>query len=330
VAQPEHGLEYYRLVQLLLRGVLQPGGQAPAARGPRIAFRCDRSRAFPGREVSRVDCDRADGTVVVTTPDYCIDGMLGPLPEAYAEWVRRLERDGRAALGDFLDLFSTQVHRLRFALKAARAPALHPGPPEEADVVAQARGLAGLDGGQGECGLPLDDLRDFRGMWPMRRRSAPVLAGMLGHAVQAPLAVDEFAGGWLRPDPRHHARLGRTGGPRLGRDAAIGTRAWDPHKAVTLRIQPAGFAQLLTLLPGGAAFARLADTFRLATQRELDARVELRARAEDVPLLPLRARPGSRSRGPRLGWTAWLRSRRGPGECRAAFTLPAFAPGGCE
>lgn len=326
--QPTAGFNYYRLVQVLLRLRADRGGDPFTPGG--LRFRGERSAAFPGREVSHVAVNDADGTVTVTTTNYCVDGVLGPLPAPYTEWLRDQQRQGRHAMAEFLDLFNQQLQILRFRLKAVRTPTLHLGTPEDMAPARAQRALMGLADDAPDAGLPLEDLREFAALWSDRRRSGPVIERVLGHVLGVPVAVGQFVGAWLRPGRADCAHLGRDG-VRLGRPREaitarpLGTRAWNPQARVRLTLGPLGWRHLVELLPSGRAHRRLAGAFRLVTDRELDAEIELVARPGTVPPAELRARTAVAGWGLRLGWTAWLHTRADARPRSARFVLPAFA-----
>ena len=71
--------------------------------GPRIRFRSEMSSAFPGCEISAgrlrtVVRGRSANRDELFVSNYVLSGVLGPLPDSFAEWVRQTH--GRSRSGD--------------------------------------------------------------------------------------------------------------------------------------------------------------------------------------------------------------------------------------
>src|SRR5205823_5536129 len=102
-----------------------------------------------------------------------------------------------------------------------------------------------------------EPLLHYAGLFASRPRSAEKLAALVSDWLGRRVEVIQFAGAWLElaPDQRSSLARGRHPGSwnRLGVDAAIGVRAWDPQARIILRVGPLdrkAFAALLPDRPG--------------------------------------------------------------------------------
>jgi type VI secretion system protein ImpH len=127
-----------------------------------------------------------------------------------------------------------------------------------------------------------------------------MLSDWLGMRVE----VEEFAGAWLGLPLDQRTRIGAQGAfNRLGVDAAIGVRAWDPQARFVLRVGPLDRGGFERLLPDRLALHRLVSLTRAYVGFELGFAVNPVLAARDVPPLRLDAQAEP---PPRLGWNTWL------------------------
>ncbi|MGH7155951.1 MAG: type VI secretion system baseplate subunit TssG, partial [Acetobacteraceae bacterium] len=119
--------------------------------------------------------------------------------------------------------------------------------------------------------------------------------------------VVEFAGAWLTVPPDQRTRLpsGLLPGAwcRLGVDAAVGVRSWDPQARIVLRIGPLDRDGFESLLPDRRALHRLVSLVRAFLSFETAFAVNPVLAAAQVPPLRLDARADP---APRLGWNTWV------------------------
>lgn len=245
------------------------------------------------------------------TPDQVVTGvggLTGPsglLPRAYTEHVMRQARGGAEALHSFLDMLA---HRMLAGFAQAgikyrpyRAAEQAPlgGPP---DVHRAA--LLALTG----RAAPQDDaLEDFilhhAGAFAAWPRSAERLEAILSDWAGRPVRVEQFVGAWLDIPPQERTRLPKARGKgqfaRLGIDAAIGARAWDPQANIILRVDPMPFAAFQGLMPLQPLARQLAGLAR--------AYLGPSAAFALNPVLVTNEIPGVQLGSPRrLGWDTWM------------------------
>ncbi|MCK7498753.1 MAG: type VI secretion system baseplate subunit TssG [Comamonadaceae bacterium] len=141
-----------------------------------------------------------------------------------------------------------------------------------------------------------------------RRRSADSVERDLSHWFDVPVRLQPWAGGWHALPRDDLARLG-SGAATLGHDAVLGSRVRQCDLRVRLAIGPLDRDGLDALLPGagglGAPLRRWLDGL-LGDAVEVEVRLVLRA----ADVVPARLAGGPADTAPRLGFDAYLLSRR--------------------
>lgn len=324
LARPHGRYNVFQLLRLLQRG--------PHAVTPR--FRADLSAGFPGREFSSLRI--AGDTAHISTPNYCIAGTLGPLPETYTEWLRERRQQKLHGPGDFLDIYNHRVNRLRFDLKAGMLPELNPARPERSDHAQRLAALMGLGSPLlvRQIKLPPRAWLALAAMLGDGRRGGAVIERALTLVFDSPVTLRQWVGGWRPIEDEDRATLGGANA-RLGRRSVLGRQVWDQQARVRVTLSAWHYAQACAHLPAARgetpsrAFRQLRDLLRLLLDREFDCEVCLRLHGRDVPASRLGARPDRQSYwGLRLGQTAWLRrADHSGGGAQLRFVIPAFDQG---
>jgi type VI secretion system protein ImpH len=241
-------------------------------------------------------------------------GLLGPsgtLPPLYGESAIAASRGRSTALHDFIDLLA---HRLvagfaaagsKYRLhRSAEAAALAGRPDPVGRVLLALTGHATANMAERVAAGP-DALRHYAGLFAMRPRSAERLAALVSDWLGRPVEVEQFAGTWLAlpEDARTSLPVGGFGGAwnRLGVDAAVGVRSWDPQARIVLRLGPLDRGAFAALLPDQPGHARLVSLVRAFLGPETGFALNPVLAAGEVPPLPLGG-------GARLGWDGWLTS----------------------
>jgi type VI secretion system protein ImpH len=321
---------------LLLRAPRKHGHLAPA---PRVRFRADLSAAFPGREFSRLELLGADvdgqagpelQEIHIHTPNFCITGPLGPLPEPFTEWLRDQSAQHRYATRDFLDIFNQRSSALRFEVKAAMLHELTGVAPAESRVGRNLACVAGMGASAQPRQVPVPE-RSWMALADMlgnRRRSAAGIVQLLSFLFGSPVKLEQWVGAWRPIEQEDRIALGARN-QQLGRRSVLGTRVWDVQARLRITIGQLGYGSLCALLPPAPhdtrpapGYEQFAGLLRLLLDRQCDCEVRLHA-GEAPPPATLRARsarPGYI--GLRLGQTAWL----GQSGEAARFLVPAEAP----
>lgn len=319
---------YYQLLRLLRRWLAQnPDAHAEppraalglAGQGDAQAEACDRrlrisadlSAGFAVAEVTALEPNGRDGSLRLSSPNFCVSGAAGPLPAPYLDWLQSQLRNGQRAMADFIDLFSRRVHLMRWRIKSRLHPGLHDRDPDQCDYAEYLAAIIGLsDPGVLEAlPLPRRALLALAGLLADGRRSQPALCQALSVFLDAPVRMDALTGRWLRLSDDSVNVLGRTNS-RLGRDLSLGRRIFDPQAAVTLHVGPLPFARVQALLPGARDHGLLRGLLRLLGERRFDVCMVLHLDGAGIPPAQLG--------GARLGWTAGIDGGRA-----VRFWLPA-------
>jgi type VI secretion system protein ImpH len=306
---------YYQLVRILARMPVPEG-----ARPPR--FRADLSASFPGHEISAVAVEPKSGSLTVRARSYCVAGELGPLPEAYLEWIRQRLRDGDPAMADFIDLFNNRLHWLRYRLKSGVHPGLHTGPAHSFGTYRSLSALAGLADArvQALLGPTWRALVPAAALLMNRRRGGETLAALVSILTGLPARIRQFVGGW-RPLPHdQRSRLHETNS-LLGRNTVLGDRHWSQEACVEVTLGPMAYADFSRWLPAGSLYRGLMALLQLLTDRELGIRIRMQVEAATLPPSQIMAAPARGGLGLRLGQSAWLHG--GPGNGLRDVTFPA-------
>lgn len=305
-----------------------------------------------------------DGAVELLTPNFCVAGNLGPLPEPYTEWIREMSRSRVNAMAEFLNIYNQRLNVLRFHLKTRQTLALNNAHPEE---TSQARYLASMMGMAHpkiarQLPLPRRTWLGMAGLLANVRRSASAVTTIMGLYVGSKVQLEQYVGAWQHIEASNQIGLGRQNS-RLGAQTALGRHVWDPQARVRLTIPALAFADFCALLPGfedaqqgkevqkegvaktaaplqkdaGSAdemahvFAGFVTLLRLALDRQCDCEVVLEADPVSVRPRALTAQPernieAAQFAGLRLGQTAWLQRAPSPAgrPYRAAYLVPAF------
>jgi type VI secretion system protein ImpH len=295
-----------------VRLLLHRAGTADPAAAARFTSRA--GLAFAPADVLGVELPPDDGPAPVAVGLLGLLGSAGVLPRRYTEDAAS---DDGAALHALFDLLAHRMlaalaraggkYRLDRGTEAARLanPAAPPRTPHAQALL----GVAGFGEPGVTARLPFGEqtLLHYAGTFALRPRSADRLAALASDWLGRPVTVIEFQGTWLPIEPDQRSRLptGRDSGrfAGLGRDAALGTRAWDPQARIVLRIGPLDRAAFEALLPDAPALTAFVALIRAYLGFEVGFAVNLVLAAAEVPATQLapHVRPG-----PRLGWNTWL------------------------
>lgn len=308
--------------------------------GEAIRFTTPISLAQPAAEIEAVDppppgnAEGAPRRGRIATKISGLIGVSGPLPRWYTELVAQAARARSPAIADFIDMLAQRLIagfaeagvKYRPHLAAEVAARRH-----DADRHEQGRQLAdplgeillslsGFGTGHlvGRMAAGEDALRHYAGFFASRPRSAERLRVLVSDWLGRPVEIEEFAGAWLRVAPDEQSRMPRGRIPgrfnRLGRDCAIGARAFDQQARFVIRIGPLSRADFESLLPDRPLLAGLVALVRAYVGMEVDFAVNPVLDPAEIPPLRLGG-----SMAPRLSWTGWLPSSS------AAFTGGARA-----
>ncbi|MGG5820940.1 type VI secretion system baseplate subunit TssG [Falsiroseomonas sp. HW251] len=278
-------------------------------------FHAPHGLAYPAGDVLRYDPGTGTGPASLTPALIGLTGPSGVLPRHYSEAVVQQVRGRARGLPAFLD---TIAQRLVAHFAAAGIKYREHRAADAAVIAGDAGGdriaaiLLAL-GGHGTSHLAdrvtagAEPLIHYAGLFATRPRSAERLQALVSDWLGQPVEVVQFAGAWLALPPAQRTRLpvgiGSGRFARLGVDATIGLRAWDPAARVVLRLGPLSGPAFDALLPDKAALARLVSLVRAFLGLETGFAVNPVLDAAEIPPLRLQA---DADPAPRLGWNTWL------------------------
>jgi type VI secretion system protein ImpH len=349
----EHLLQNYRDFNVfqLMRLLLSDAKEGmPMER--RLRFRADLSASFPANEFSRITLrpsplaeDGEDAQIAeISTANFCIASVLGPLPEPFTEWMRDLSAMHSTAMADFLDIFNQRANILRFRLKQTLNLGLQTVAPEDTEVAYGLSALMGMALPQlaQQVPLPAHNWLGMAGLMANRRKQASTIEQVLSLAVGSQVRLIPYIGTWIDIDVQDRCLLGQRN-HQLGRSSIIGRRVWDQQARVRLAIGPINYDQLCRLLPPTqqqlqvladeipeaqppeSDFHMFSGLLKLLVDRLADCEIELSVNNASIPPVAL-AQPARQTdfSSMRLGQSAWLSSR--PGNSQATRSIRYLIP----
>lgn len=278
-------------------------------------FHAPHGLSYPPADVVRFDPAPSGTPASLTVGLIGLTGPSGVLPRHYSEAVIQQVRNRARSLPAFLDVLAQRLIA-HFAEAGAKYrehrdadAALLDGQDGEGRITAVLLALAGhgtphlVD----RIAAGVEPVIHYAGLFATRPRSAERLQALVSDWLGQPVEVIQFAGAWLALPPDQRTRLpvgiGTGHFARLGVDATIGVRAWDPSARVVLRLGPMPSAAFDALLPDQEALARLVSLVRAFLGLETGFAVNPVVEAAEVPVLRLDA---GAEPPPRLGWNTWL------------------------
>lgn len=300
----------------ILADVAKTTDPAEAAR-----FRSAPGMAYPAAEVVAVAPSANGHPPELTTPAIGLTGAAGVLPRLYTDVLTGTLRGRSPALHDFLDLLANRIVAMfagagiKYRLNRTAETAASAGHPDE-DRVAEA--LLAFTGFATPHLVPRlavgpEPLLHYSGFFAGRPRSAERLAALVSDWLGRKVEIVQFAGAWLPlpQDQQTSMPHGRWPGAwnRLGVDAVIGVRAWDPQARIILRIGPLDYRSFAALLPDHTGLQRLVSLVRAFLGYETGFAVNPVLMGSEVP--PLQLDPAA-DPAPRLGWNTWVPAPKAP------------------
>ena len=253
-------------------------------------------------------------------------GANGPLPQHLTDYVRDRQRNaGDATLARFLDLFHHRMIALFYRAWASAQPTVsldREHGDRFADYLASLIGL-GMPSLRGRNTVPDSAKLHYAGHLAAQQRNADGLAQVLSDYFKVPVAIEQFAGHWMRMQDDALCRLRSDAGRQavLGTSTVIGTRVWNCQHKFRVVVGPLDFAGYQRLLPGGASFLRLRDWVRHYAGMAYDWDINLRLKREAVPPLALGKA--------RVGWTSWLHAEAPRADARQVIFHPRHGSSHC-
>jgi type VI secretion system protein ImpH len=304
--------DFFQAVKLLTQvyGERHPGSFAPHAEA--VRFRANNSLAFPASSIASIDEDNG-GPPRMTVTFLGMTGAEGVLPAAYTEIAIDRECFGDSSFAEFLDVFN---HRLiwffyraweKYHFVVEYEQSMRDGSEQDAftsylfDLVGM--GTLGL---QGHLPVPDKALLRYAGLLSQRPHSAEALRSMLHDYFELPVQIEQLLGKWhtLEPDEMCHLSSDEPNS-QLGGGAVAGDAVWSRQALLRVVFGPLSTKQFRSFLPDGKRFTEAAALTRWFLGGALEFEVQPTLQGDEVP--PCQLGDDARN-GPRLGWSAWLRT----------------------
>jgi type VI secretion system protein ImpH len=307
LAARPHGFNLFQAISLLERSQphLPPLGTGDG-RNEAVRLRAVVSLGFPGSDIARVDISPDPAAAHgLYTGVMTLAGARGPLPLPVTETViaRTAAKDHASA--DFLNIFNHRFLSFLYRSRKKHGMGLNWQSPQTSALASCLDQLSslGLKAGLHAPGGEVSWLR-HAGLVGGAPRSMSGLLALVADRFGLRARGEQFRGGWRHLERRDVRALGVSlSGPRLGRNAVLGTRVWDQSAGITLELLDLPMARLRALLPGGSEHALLRWTIRRYLQSDVTVEIALTPQAAQRKPAALGGEGGMR-----LGWTSWLGS----------------------
>lgn len=278
-------------------------------------FRTPPGLAYPAADIAAIERPGDGQPPKLTTTVIGLTGPSGVLPRFYTEMVTQTLRSRSRAMHDFFDMLAHRVVAMfaqagiKYRLNRAAETATNAAEPERDKIGEALLAFTGYGTPHLVSRLTVgaEPLMHYAGLFAGRPRSAEALGALASDWLGREVEVEQFAGAWLPLSKDQCTALahGRVPGAwnRLGVDAAIGARAWDPQARIVLRIGPLDRTAFAALLPDQPGLQRLVSLVRAFLGLEIGFAINPVLAGPEVG--PLSLAPDA-TPGPRLGWNTWM------------------------
>jgi len=321
VSQPS-SFDFYQAVRILAhssQGLEEQGKLAgrtrrePVASSLPIRFRSQMNSSFAGSDIAGLIPGDNDHLPELLVNFLGLAGAQGPLPSVYTE---PLLSGNPGPLREFLDIFNHRLILLVYRIHATHFPELTPSDPADSLAANHLYAICGLgrdpdSKARTRSEFHARELLQYCGLLAYKPRSAAGLERMLSDFFEIPVTVDQFAGAWLDFGDGLRTTIGWSGRNRsLGVSAVVGSRIWDEHAGISLRLGPLDLGTFQSFLPNGSRHGLLNDLARFYLGPEFDVSLNLILDRDQIPpgALAGPAPAGGKTEPALLGWLAWLGS----------------------
>ncbi len=301
--------DFFQAVKLLeiIYSERTPVGTQPDPLKETVMFKSRVSAGFPASEVQMLEGPDNGYPAQMVVNFMGLAGANSPLPASYTELL--LERVSRKdfSLLEFLNIFNHRLVSLMYRIRKKYHIGFEFAPPYEDHIAEFLYSLVGLgtDGLQQRMRVKDRALVFYTGLFNQKPHSMIGLECILSHYFQFRVKGEQYHGHWYPLEPDQYTLIGRTGQNQLlGQDVVLGTRVWDIQGRFRLHLGPLNLRQFLDILPIGTGYAPLCELTRYYVGQEFEFDFQLTLNAEEVPASQLGG-----ELGPRLGWTAYLKTR---------------------
>ncbi len=297
-----------RLLGLILNDRNLGGSDLPSEEI--VRFKVRQSLEFPASSIHSLDTDNDPPRLTVSF--FGLTGFQGILPHHYTEHLiaRGMEKD--FAMAEFLDIFN---HRLISFFYGAWEKHHFPVRFQFAKVRGQSDKITrylldfiglGTHGLQERLTFSEHDLLFYAGLLAQAPHSAVALRSILRDYFGVPVEIEQNVGAWYALPSDEWCDLQGSGiRNKLGEGAMAGDAVYDPQAGIRIVVGPLSLEKFLAFLPVGDAAPKLQDIVRIFIGNSMIAEWQPILNSKEVPWCRLGDETVA---GPRLGWTAWLKT----------------------
>lgn len=230
-------------------------------------------------------------------------GPNGPLPLHLTEYAReRLLHGGDRTFPRFLDVIHHRFLALFYRAWAQAQATVSLDRPDDQRFAVYVGSLFGVGASRVRNRDEVSDFAKlfFSGLLVRHARNSDGLAALLSSYFRVAARIEQFVGHWMALPRAQQTRLGADdASAALGLGTVVGARVWDRQHKIRIWLGPLNLNRYESLLPGGAALAKLVAWIRQYLCFELEWDTRLVLAHDEVPQLRL-------GKMGRLGWTTWL------------------------
>ncbi|MEM7744213.1 MAG: type VI secretion system baseplate subunit TssG [Pseudomonadota bacterium] len=243
-----------RLIELFAEqphrySLVQAARIVQAATGVPPRYRAAIDGAFRRSDVLAVHPEAEGDAIALETGSITFFGMGGALPAPVAQVIQERERAGDPSMRRFFEIFSHRFTQILIDTVRLETPAARVAPPSRGPHADVLRSLLGRLDHRGESAQIADWLMASTGVLHQRPVSLNTIAAVVTNHFGTPATCRGLVGGWVKTDPSDCAKVSSFGGARLGRNSALGTRAWLQDAGTEIRMGPIDAATRDGFLP---------------------------------------------------------------------------------
>ena len=249
-----------------------------------------------------------------------LSGSHGVMPYHLSEQILKQVREKNYALIDFLDIFNHRILSLFYkAWSKYRLPVNYEKQKlvqsVEKDSISYAiASLIGLgtEGLDKSLLIPQDAMLGFAGSLSRGICTASSLESMLSRYFDIDATIEQFQGTWYELPEDIQTRMpggiwGKGRNNRLGKNAVIGSRAYQLQSKFLIKIAPMPYEDFMTYLPGEKKLEELKQMVSFAVGDELDFEILITVYSVDMPSAQLLQDDHYQ---PRLGWNTPMNTQQ--------------------
>jgi type VI secretion system protein ImpH len=190
-----------------------------------------------------------EGAVAIFTNLFGIAGIEGILPDCYVEEFIAYNRESKAAVKDFFDIFNNKMLSLQYAYSKKHSVSSLSLPLKKAVIGKLMFSLSGFGfENQDNSVIPEQFKISCHNLFWQCSRSSTGLEAMLSNFFEVDIKVEQFTGGFIEIPKSEQSALG-TRYNTIGKDCYLGNKFWDITGGINVIVGPMDFKSYIKFLP---------------------------------------------------------------------------------